>query len=135
LSHCQWLAKHGYGSLKDNTYCVDLVDQLLTSGSTRSTLDSVVISAKTSGKLLTNCCPKVNTVNTNHNGGSSDFVTKLTKLTLKNSGFSLHNLTNTKNDGICQEPASVTTCNENSHFFLSGHTRSTKWLSRRQKQV
>jgi hypothetical protein len=74
LTHCTWLTEHGYGSLKDNTYFVDRVDQLLPTGSTRSTPDSTVISATTKDILLTNCCPQVNTVNNSGSGSSSDFV-------------------------------------------------------------
>jgi hypothetical protein len=74
LAHCTWLSANGYGELKDNTYFVDRVDQLLTTGATRSTPDSTVISATTKENLLTNCCPPVNTVNTNESGSSSDFV-------------------------------------------------------------
>jgi hypothetical protein len=74
LTHCTWLSANGYGSLKDNTYFVDRVDQLLTTGATRSTPDSTVISATTKENLLTNCCPQVNTVNTSGSGSSSDFV-------------------------------------------------------------
>jgi hypothetical protein len=74
LSHCTWLSEHGYGVLKDNTYFVDLVDQLLPTGSTQSTPDLTVISAISNDELLTNCCPEVNTINLNHSRDSSNFV-------------------------------------------------------------
>ena len=73
LTHCTWLTEHDYGSLKDNTYFANCVE-LLPNRSTRSIPDSTVVLVNPTSELLTNCCPEVNTVNTNNSGCCSDFV-------------------------------------------------------------
>jgi hypothetical protein len=109
LSHCIWLSEHGYGSLKDNTYFVDRVDQLLPSGSTRSTPDSTVVVVNSSNNLLTNCCPEVNTVNTSNSGSCSDFVDFVDQIDPLVSEILVTELNN---------PPSVELCNEKSQDYI-----------------
>jgi hypothetical protein len=106
LSHCKWLSEHGYGSLKDNTY---FVDQLLTTGSTQSTPDSAVVSGKLSDKLLTTCCPMVNTVNTSIHGRSSDFVDFVDQIDPPKIEIPVTSLNNTSVIELCNEesPSSI----------------------------
>jgi hypothetical protein len=109
LSHCDWLSKHGYGTLKDSTYFVDRVDQLLTTGATRSTPDSTVVVVNSSNNLLTNCCPEVNKVNSSDSGSYSDFVDFVDPIDPLVSEILVTELNN---------PLSVELCNEKSPDYI-----------------
>jgi hypothetical protein len=103
LSHCKWLSEYGFGSLKDNTYFVDRVDQLLPTGSTRSTPDSTVVVVNSSNNLLTNCCPEVNTVKTIYSGSYSDFVDFVDQIDPLASEILVTELNNPPTVELCNE--------------------------------
>lgn len=137
LSHCKWLSQSGYGVLKDNTYCVDQHDQLLTSGSTRSTLDSAVVSAKSSGNLLTNCCPNVNTVNISNDGHCSDFVDFVDHFEQKHTGNSVTPLNNASVVELCNEkdPNSIELVNTVNTSNKTGEAYTESGVDHEQQKV
>ncbi|HEY9653666.1 MAG TPA: DUF3987 domain-containing protein [Coleofasciculaceae cyanobacterium] len=105
LSHCQWLAEHGYGALSNNVY---RVDQLLPKRSTRSTPDSTVVLANPNSDLLTNCCPVVNTVNTSNSGSSSQFVDFVDQNDTTTGDISVTELNNLPSVNLCNEKSQDT---------------------------
>jgi hypothetical protein len=97
------------GSLKNNTYSANCVDQLLSTGSTGSTPDSTVVVVNSNADLLTNCCPEVNTVNTTSSGSSSDFVDFVDQFDPLVSEILVTELNN---------PPGVELCNEKSQDYI-----------------